>query len=111
MQNREIKFRVWDKINKKFFSQDVLNKLPLDIFLASENIQQYTGLKDKNNKEIYEGDIVALPLESFHNKRRFIQEVPSIVELFNRKYNESIKDFYSDLEIIGNIFENKDLLD
>ena len=57
--NRQLKFRVWDNISKRFYPQNILNALPLDVFLASEYIQQYTGLKDKNGKMIYEGDIVA----------------------------------------------------
>lgn len=105
--NREIKFRVWDESNKQWtdnpniplnFTQNVEKKFQ-EILIP----QQFTGLKDKNNKEIYEGDIVK-------GKRGYLREI----EWNNTKagYTGIEWEDYNDkvLEIIGNIFENKELL-
>lgn len=73
-------------------------------------IQQFTGLKDKNNKEIYEGDIV-----EYHKKMYRIQFCNSYAcggyRLFN--YDETLEtecDNWFSCKIIGNIFENPELL-
>ena len=61
--NREIKFRAWDDVSEKMLNwNDFLDTNMKNTFIAPEStgliLMQYTGLHDKNGKEIYEGDLV-----------------------------------------------------
>lgn len=136
---REIKFRAWDKKDKRminiarfdFADWSIYTHLfgkPID-GLDCE-IMQYTGLQDKNGKQIYEGDIVkdddtisAIRYEQ-ENARFVIDDYGTKGSLMEYGFDEDaggygivdtngFDDFYdiSDkIEIIGNIHENPELL-
>lgn len=132
---REIKFKAFDLANKKWVAKEPFavigectmfnmveryleeNRLPddnssLDVLCRTNiSLMQFTGLTDKNGKEIYEGDIVRI---DWLDKR--YQPVVSCVTWNNE---ESCWDFgggtpsevYWSHEVIGNIHENETLLD
>ena len=115
---REIKFRAWHK-GKKIISEvlgiDILHK---EIFFSNGDVyyceisdfkyielMQYTGLKDKNEKEIYEGDIVKF-LNGFFEVI-WCNEKASFM-LKNKKYKEFLNFIYennNEMEIVGNIYQ------
>ena len=104
---REIKFRAWEKDAKHmtgFCTLDrvVANFHGLDDEQWSNLIwMQYTGLKDKDGVEICEGDVVLVPYNRIGN----------IEVKFNKgKYN-IVGYILKELEIVGNIYENPELVE
>jgi len=115
--SREIKFRAWDKNNNKmvYSGKKYTNGGLLDWF-EDEDLMQYTGLKDKNGKEIYEGDIVKD--KKNHPRMKLVVKYEgvgfSIKDIKNGDcqilfYNSSCRK-QENIEIIGNIYENPELL-
>lgn len=121
---REIKFRVWDKDSKKIYYQDdfilTFDKVGEDVYLSKNNevtplyryeLMQYTGLKDKNGKEIYEGDILDYG-ESGKYKVVFSKSTFKIQKVNNSKGDLYLLEdcWFDESEVIGNIYENPELL-
>jgi len=122
MNQREIKFRAWDKEKKKmrypevlvwgtdglkvwrFFDEMIkLPELPpkQDIILM-----QFTGLKDKDGKEIWEGDILGKGTA----ERYEVDFQDGAFVIHTRFYGVKCLNEFAYLEVIGNIYENPELL-
>lgn len=133
---REIKFRAWDKDIQTFvpimdftknIKEAIYRKLGKEVVSSNDGVEnlaillnsnvdiiQYTGLKDKNGKEIYEGDILL-----------YLTKTKTVVSYKNgafvRSYRNSnmyllydslaVDGCLEDYEVIGNIYENPELLE
>jgi hypothetical protein len=114
---REIKFRMWDDDNEEMRSWDEIkdDRLPQSPSLI---LMQYTGLCDKNGVEIYEKDVCLI--EGKNYSYPFLVEWDEQTAGFSLKWldveadwldwNEVVVDKLHLVKVIGNIYENKELL-
>jgi hypothetical protein len=100
---REIKFRAWDKFNK-LIKESVMPSRR-DYPESQYELMQFTGLKDKNGKEIYEGDICDLDGEKVKISWSNLDSGFCLEWGYKSRIGLSIH-----LEVIGNIYENPELL-
>lgn len=120
--SREIKFRIFNLRTYEFeyftIEQILTEKYSLynSIQKYDKRISQYTGLKDKNENEIYEGDILkdetTYPLEVYWNN----EKASFFLKWIDNNINEKSPiitddDSFEYLEVIGNIYEHTDLLE
>ena len=136
---KEIKFRAWDKVGYTIYNPErFIQKMYYDVQNTYDNcegddkpghrsfgellkddrfvIMQFTGFCDKNGKEIYEGDIVDMYASIDKDKKKCIGQIvfekgQFCIKWFNKNSDGWGKGIIESwIEIIGNIYENPELL-
>lgn len=135
---REYKFRAWNKNTKKMYKigQITLEKgswnyepdnreyIGMSIpYQPSFILMQYTGLKDKNGQEIYEGDILLAPewfgklkCVCIYQQENTVNPIQGFglysYDTYFQKYNTLVEsDEWDEFEVKGNIYDNPELLE
>ena len=121
--NRKIAFRVWDKKDKLWVAGWSIGQAGVQTETSNKVFMQYTGLQDKNSKEIYEGDVMPIVIENLGESIKTVNGVVKFergqwnIEYFHPFQKEMyLANLYSLLEraekeVIGNLYENPELLD
>jgi hypothetical protein len=122
---RQIKFRAWGRIDKRMYpiafpswngivegKIDFVNHEVIEIPQEGDDtpvLMQFTGLHDKNGKEIYEGDIVVTP-RGISRQVVFLDGCFQGIYIYDSCNGNCLREWGSSLEIVGNVYENPELL-
>lgn len=122
------KYRAWDSAKKEMFKdtfaitesgqvvvveQESVASSPDYVFVDHLVIMQSTGLKDKNGKEIFEGDIVKMAKDVYSEPTYYevVRHRGGAYRLESKQHGCELWLRHTDCEVVGNVYENKELLD
>jgi len=127
---REIKYRAWDKKAREMYQVNELGvgsasyeQYAVNVYQQPETgfskfypgvvlVMQYTGYKDRNETEIYEGDILKYENPKYPNHKPYVikwSDDDCGFECVNSE-NFMLPSVWGEMEIIGNIYDNPELL-
>lgn len=124
-----LKYRAWDKHGQKMFANDELiiwngnvyandsKKLTCNNLkgwsIDDEYLMQSTGLRDKNDKEIFEDDIVKMAKDVYSEPTYYevVRHRGGAYRLESKQHGCELWLRHTDCEVVGNVYENKELLD
>lgn len=123
---REFKFRAWDTEKQEMATVNFIGLNDYEVGMEDEEcrrwratypyvcrLMQCTNLKDKNGKEIYEGDILKVKLDGGEEVNLYVKYDLGEYRVVNEgRWEDSLYAYmyFGDVEVVGNIYENKDLL-
>ena len=124
-ENNSFKFRAWWIEQEVMCDVDVIGFSEGAITVSNENttykhlglneveLMQYTGLKDKNGVEIFEGDILYYEPYETHSNDRVVEYIDGAYHgrLIRNGYSKLLAECVYETEIIGNIWESPELLE
>ncbi len=123
------RYRAWDKHEQKMFTNDELiiwngnvyandsKKLTCNNLkgwsIDDEYLMQSTGLRDKNDKEIFEDDIVKMAKDVYSEPTYYevVRHRGGAYRLESKQHGCELWLRHTDCEVVGNVYENKELLD